>query len=222
MDIENIFTIPLFRYFTPEMQKEVLRRLDYRIDEYSKGEIIARQGTACKYLHLLLKGKLHVDVIDVSGNEVRVETIHAPHAFATPHIFAEKNIFPATFTVVEDITLLRATKESVFTLMKSMPLFLQNFLCVSTNCIKCTLTRLRVLTFRSIRARFIYYLFEHLKDVTDTVELREHNLVQLAEYLGVSRPALSKEIKKLTEEGYISFSQRTVKLLKKQALSHLL
>ena len=95
-------------------------------------------------------------------------------------------------------------------------------LLLNTNCNKCTLTRLHVLTFRSIRARFIYYLFEHLKDGSDTVELREHNLVQLAEYLCITRPALSKEIKKLTEEGYISFSHRTVKILKKQALSHLL
>jgi len=222
MDINDIFTIPLFRQFTPEMQKEVLKYLDYRIDEYPKGEIIARQGTVCKYLHLLLKGKLHVDVIDVSGNEVRVETIHAPRSFATPHIFAEKNFFPATFTVVEDVTLMRATKESVFALMKSMPSFLQNFLCVSTSCNKCTLTRLRVLTFRSIRTRFIYYLFEHIKDGSDTVDLSEHNIVQLAEYLGITRPALSKEIKKLTEEGYISFSHRSVKILNRQALSHML
>jgi len=222
MGIDDIFTIPLFRNFTKEMQKEVLERLEYRIDEYPKGEIIIRQGTVCKYLHILLKGKMHVDVIDVSGNEVRVETIHAPRTFATPHIFAEKNVFPATFTVVEDIILLRATKESVFALMNSMPLFLQNFLCVSTNCNKCTLTRLRVLTFRSIRTRFIYYLFNHMKDDSDTIELDEHNLVQLAEYLGVTRPALSKEIKKLMEEGHIVFSRKKVKIINKQALSHML
>jgi CRP-like cAMP-binding protein len=222
MNIKDIFTIPLFRNFTTEMQKEVLERLDYRIDEYPKGEIIIRQGTVCKYLHLLLEGKMHVDVIDVSGNEVRVETIHAPRSFATPHIFAEKNLFPATFTVIEDVTLLRATKESVFALMNSMPTFLQNFLCVSTNCNKCTLTRLRVLTFRSIRTRFIYYLFDHMKDGSDTIELDEHNLVQLAEYLGITRPALSKEIKKLTEEGHIAFSRRKVKIINKQALSHML
>jgi len=223
MDItDDIFTISLFRCFTPEMQNEVLRSLDYRIDEYSKGEVIAQQGTICKYLHLLLKGKLNVDVIDVSGNEVRVETIHAPRSFATPHIFAEKNTFPATFTVVEDITLLRATKESVFALMKAIPQFLQNFLCVSTGCNKCTLTRLRVLTFRSIRTRFIYYLFEHLKDGSDTIELNDHNLVQLSEYLGVTRPALSKEIKKLSDEGHLSFAHRKVKILNRQALSHML
>jgi len=222
MDIYDIFTIPLFRNFSKDMQKEVFERLDYRIDEYPKGEVIIRQGTVCKYLHLLLKGKLHVDVIDVSGNEVRVETIHAPRSFATPHIFAEKNLFPATFTVVEDVTLLRATRESVFALMNSFPLFLQNFLCVSTSCNKCTLTRLRVLSFRSIRTRFIYYLFDHMKDGSEVIELDEHNLVQLAEYIGVTRPALSKEIKKLTDEGLITFSHRKVKIIDRKALSNML
>ena len=222
MDINDIFTIPLFRNFTKEMQKAVLERLDYRIDEYPKGEVIIRQGSVCKHLHILLEGKMNVDVIDVSGNEVRVETIHAPRTFATPHIFAEKNVFPATFTVIEKVTLLRATKESVFALMNSIPLFLQNFLCVSTSCNKCTLTRLRVLSFRSIRTRFIYYLFDHLKEGSDTVSLDEHNLVQLAEYLGVTRPALSKEIKKLSEEGHIAFSLRKVKIINKKALSNML
>ena len=222
MDINDIFSIPLFRNFSKEQQREVLERLDYRIDEYPKGEIIIRQGTVCKHLHILLKGKMHVDVVDVSGNEVRVETIHAPRTFASPHLFAEKNFFPATFTVIEDVTLLRATKESVFALMSSIPLFLQNFLCVSTSCNKCTLTRLRVLTFRSIRTRFIYYLFEHITEGSDTVILDEHNLVQLSEYIGVTRPALSKEIKKLVEEGHIAFSQKKVQILNRKALSNML
>ncbi len=221
MELTDIFTIPLFQNFTKQMQEEVLERLEYQIDQYPKGEVIIRQGTVCNYLHILMKGKLHVDVVDVSGSKVRVETIRAPRTFATPHIFAQKNLFPATFTVVEEVTLLRATKESVFSLMNSMPLFLQNFLCVSTNCNKCTMTRLRVLTFRGIRNRFIYYLFDHAKEGSDIVEL-EHNQVQLAEYFGVTRPALAKEIGKLVDEGYISISQGKVKILNRHALSCML
>ncbi|MDR3219267.1 MAG: Crp/Fnr family transcriptional regulator [Dysgonamonadaceae bacterium] len=221
MEITDIFTIPLFRNFTQKMQEEVLERLDYKINHYPKGNVIIRQGEVCNYLHLLLEGKLHVDVIDVSGNEVRVETIRAPRSFATPHIFSEKNFFPATFTVVEDVALLRATKESVFSLMTGIPLFLRNFLCVSTNCNKCTMTRLRVLTFRSIRTRFIYYLFDHIKEGSNFVVL-EHNQAQLAEYFGVTRPALAKEIHKLINEGYISLSKDSVKIIDKQALSNML
>ena len=216
-----MFTIPLFRNFTKEMQEEVLEKLDYRIDRYPKGEIIIRQGTACNYLHVLLEGKLLVDVEDVSGTEVRVETIRAIRTFATPHIFAQKNIFPATFTVEEDVVLLRATKESVFGLMNSMPLFLQNFLCVSTSCNKCTMTRLRVLSFRGIRNRFIYYLFDNSQEGKDTIHL-EHNQSQLAEYLGVSRPALAKEIGKLVKDGLITISRSTVKILDREALTDML
>lgn len=220
-NLSDIFTIPLFRNFTQKMQEEVMDRLEYRIDHFPKGEVIIHQGTVCNYLHILLKGKLHVDVIDVSGNEVRVETIRAPRTFATPHIFAQRNLFPATFTVIEDVTLLRATKESVFALMNSMPLFLQNFLCVSTSCNKCTMTRLRVLSFRGIRNRFIFYLFDNVKEGSDIVEL-EHTQAQMAEYFGVTRPALAKEISKLVEEGYISMSRGQVKILNRQALSRML
>ncbi|MCC8154184.1 MAG: Crp/Fnr family transcriptional regulator [Tannerellaceae bacterium] len=190
------------------MKEEFLDQVEYVIEQYPKGEVMIRQGTVCNHLHILLKGKLHVDVMDVSGIEVRVETIKAQRSFGTPHIFAEKNQFPATFTVVEDVILFKATKESVFKIMNSMPLFLQNFLCVSTSCNKCTMTRLRVLSFRGIRNRFIRYLFEHMKEGSNLIEM-EHTQVQLAEYLGVTRPALSKEIRKLEEEGFITFKRWT-------------
>ena len=126
MDITDMFKIPLFKNFTLKMREEFLDKLEYTVEEHPKGKTIIHQGTTCNALHVLLKGKLNVDVLDVSGNIVRVETIQAPRTFATPHIFSEKNQFPATFTVDEDVVLLKGSKESVFTLMHSMPLFLHN------------------------------------------------------------------------------------------------
>ena len=172
-------------------------------------------------IHVLLEGKLNVDVVDVSGGEVRVEVIKAPRTFATPHVFAEKNQFPATFSVEEDVVLMKISKDSFFKMMHSMPVLLHNFLCVSTSCNKCTMTRLRVLSFRGIRSRYIYYLIDHLKEGEDTVDM-EHNQVQLAEYFGVTRPALSKEINKLVDSGFIRISRNKVKILNKQALISML
>ena len=183
MDITDMFKIPLFKNFTLKMREEFLDKLEYTVEEHPKGKTIIHQGTTCNALHVLLEGKLNVDVLDVSGNIVRVETIQAPRTFATPHIFSEKNQFPATFTVDEDVVLLKGTKESVFTLMHSMPLFLHNFLCVSTSC--------------------------------NTQE-------QLAEYFGVTRPALSKEIGRLVDEGFISITRRKVTILNKTALTCML
>lgn len=221
MDITDMFKIPLFRNFTLKMQEQFLDKLEYTVEEHPKGKTIIHQGTTCNALHVLLKGKLHVDVLDVSGNVIRVETIEAARTFATPHIFSEKNQFPATFTVDEDVVLLKASKESVFELMHTIPLFLHNFLCVSTSCNKCTMARLKVLSFRGIRNRFVYYLLEHQKANSDIVEL-EHTQEQLAEYFGVTRPALSKEIGKLVDEGLIEVSRGKVRVLNKAALTCML
>lgn len=140
-----------------------------------------------------------------------------PRAFATPHLFNDNNIYPATFSVVENGILLKATKESVFDLISSNPDLLKNFLKVTGNCNACTVSRLRNLSYKSIRSRFVFYLFEHKTD-SHTAEMN-HNQTQLANYIGVSRPALANEISKMEKEGLIKVEGMEVKLCSLTKLS---
>lgn len=211
-----VYKIPLFKGTSDAFQEQLLDRLDYSVHTLKKGDIIIRQDTVCNHMYILLKGNLEVNIIDVSGNNVKVENIIAPRAFATPHLFSGNNIFPATFTVVEDGLLLKATKDSVFDLISSEPGLLKNFLRVSGNCTACTVSRLRILSYKSIRSRFIYYLFDHKKE--DNTAVMNHNQTQLAEYLSVSRPALANEIKKLADEGLIRITGKEVDLLSPASL----
>ena len=184
--------------------------------EVPRKEVVLQQDTRCNHLYILLKGELEVDIIDVAGNLVKVEEILAPRAFATPHLFGENNTLPATFTTSKDSVLLMATRNSVFSLISSVPELLHRFLCVTGNCNKCTVTRLRILSYKNLRSRFVYYLMEHR--TSPNVVILEHNQVQLAEYLGVTRPALSKEINKMIKEGLITIDKREAKLLDTKAL----
>lgn len=214
--ISIIHKIPLFRGMSDESKRELLSKLDYSITHIHKGDTIIHQDTPCVHMYILLAGNLEVNIIDVSGNKIKVENLVAPRAFATPHLFSDNNIFPATFTVVEDGILFKATKESTFKLISTEPNLLKNFLRITGNCTACTVSRLRILSYKSIRSRLVYYIFEHKNGSNSSV--LEHNQTQLAEYMGVSRPALANEIKKLADEGLISISGKDVKLLKPQIL----
>lgn len=75
---------------------------------------------------------------------------------------------------------------------------------------------MRILSYKNLRSRFVYYLMEHRTSAN--IALLEHNQVQLADYLGVTRPALSKEINKMIKEGLISVDKREVTLLNTQGL----
>lgn len=211
--LENtLFQIPLFSELTSDLKKSLLAKLDYWVYLIDKKDIIAQQNTECKYLYILLEGKLEVNIIDGLGEEVFIEYIKAPRAFATPHLFKKDTTLPATFTVMEEGILFTASKESVFRLISEVPDLLKNFLAISGNCNKCTVLRLRALSHKTVRSRIIAYLFEQRNEDCEILEI-EHNQVQLAGYLCVTRPALTKEINKMTKEGLISMKGKTVHLL---------
>ncbi len=209
---EQLFLIPLFRDLPLNIKHSLLDRLDISVYEVNKKDIIATQGTLCKKLYVLLEGKLRVDIIDGQGNEVLIEYIVAARAFATPHLFSSDGTLPATFTAIEDGILLTASKESMFKLISEEPKILHNFLCITGNCNVCTVTRLKTLSRKTVRERFVVYLLEHRKKNTTTVNII-HNQATLAEYLNVTRPALSKEINKMIKEGIIEMEGKTVRIL---------
>lgn len=213
---ELLLQIPLFRDLEQGLKQRLLTELEFTLYEVPRKTVVLQQDTRCNHLYVLLKGELSVDIIDVAGNLIKVEEIIAPRAFATPHLFGDKNTLPATFTAGKESVLLMATRASVFKLISSEPQLLHSFLCVTGNCNKCTVVRLRILSYRTLRSRFIYYLMEHR--ISARVALLEHNQVQLADYLAVTRPALSKEINKMIKEGHIAVNKKEVTLLDMQAL----
>lgn len=209
---ELLFSIPLFKDLPLNVKQTLLEKLNCQFFRIHKKEVIARQNTPCKWLYVLLKGRLKVDIIDALGNEILVEYIVAPKAFATPHLFSADSTLPATFTTLEEGILMMATKESLFGLFSEEPGILRNFLRITGNCTHCTVKRLHMLSYKSVRGRIIAYLMEHKKPDMN-VSTMEHNQQQLAEYLGVTRPALSKEINKMAKEGLVRLEGNTVYLL---------
>ena len=102
------------------LQRRLPQELELSVYEVARKEIVLKQDTYCNHLYVLLKGELEVNIVDVAGNLVKVEDIRAPRAFATPHLFGDKNLLPATFTASEDSVLLMATRTSVFKLISSV------------------------------------------------------------------------------------------------------
>lgn len=197
-----LFSMPLFRDLNTILKKRLIQELDFNLFKIQNNEIIAEQGEACSRLYILLKGELEVNIIDANGNEVLIENIVAPRAFATPHLFKEDNRLPATFKTIEESILLTATKDSTFRLISECPDILRSFLCVSGKCNICTTVRLDVLSRKTIRERILVYLFKKQAKDSNIIKM-PHTLTQLAEYLNVTRPALSTEFNKMEKEGLI-------------------
>ena len=108
---EKLFSIPLFSELPDYLKSEILKRLDFRLQEINENTVILEQGDICCNLYVLLEGTLEVNIIDANGNEVLIEHIESPRAFATPHLFKKDNRFPATFRTLEKSVLLTGYAE---------------------------------------------------------------------------------------------------------------
>lgn len=199
---DKLFSISLFDNLPDQVKNEIVKTLDIRLYEINEKTVVLKQGNLCCNLYVLLEGKLEVNIIDANGNEVLIEYIEAPRAFATPHLFKKDNRLPATFRTLEKSVLLTATKDSTFDLISKYPDVLRNFLCIAGNCDVCTTMRLDVLSRKTIRERILVYLFKRLDRKTYTVRMT-CTLTQLADYINVTRPALSTEFNKMEKEGLI-------------------
>ena len=81
-----LFQIPLLRDLPHNIKQSLLEKLEYSVYSIDKKDIVARQGTPCKKLYILLEGKLRVDIIDGLGNKVMVEYIVAPGPLHSPSL----------------------------------------------------------------------------------------------------------------------------------------
>ena len=84
---EKLLSIPLFNNLPVNIKNEIPKRLDIKLYEINENTVVLEQGNACCNLYVLLEGTLEVNIIDANANEVLIEYIEAPRAFATPHLF---------------------------------------------------------------------------------------------------------------------------------------
>lgn len=218
---ELLLLTPPFDGLPTQRATDLLARLNYLLCKITKGDVVARQGEPCDQLYILIEGRLRGEMIDVMGNRVLIEYLDAPRVFATPHLFGADNMLSETFTAVGDGVLFTATRDSAFTLISEEPDILRKFLCIHENRDQYATKRLRVLSYKGVRERIAIYLLDSLSPGCDTFTT-VHNTSQLADYLNVTRPALSKEMNKLKREDVIATTENQVQILNLFLLHHLI
>ena len=95
--------------------------------------------------------------------------------------------------------------------------FLRNFLSVNANRTTFLTGRLQFLSFKTIRGKLIHYILE-LAFPDKKKILLDKSQQELAEYFGVTRPALAKVLYELADEGMIAVNRREITILNREAM----
>lgn len=222
MDLSSLLKTPLFRSLDEVELERIFAELKVTETKFRKGEILAIQDEPVNRLIILLTGSVKGEMTDPSGKIAKVEDIEAPSPLAILFLFGENNRFPVQATAREDGTAIIIPKQSVLRMLSMNETLLKNYLDISADFASRLSRKLHFMSFRTIRQKTAMYLL-HLAKVsgTETVEL-DKTKAALAEYFGVSRPSLEREMTRMQQEGLIVAERRRITISDKRKLAQLL
>jgi len=212
---------PLFRGTTSDELSRNFEGINYQIKSFRKGDILAFQGDVCNKLIILLKGSVRGEMIDYSGKLIKIEDISAPRALAPLFLFGTENKFPVEVTANEEVEALFIPKESVLLLFQRNKRFLENYMNTSANYAKTLSDKLFFLSFKNIKQKLASYILR-LSATADDRVVMDRSQQEMADYFGVSRPSLARELSHMQDEGLISVDRKHIRILKKEKLKELI
>lgn len=219
-NIKELLKCDLFSCINEGEIIDILDRLNVKETKFLKGDILAMQDEPCNRLIILTSGSVKAEMTDPSGKVVKVEDISAPSPLAILFLFGVNNRFPVQATAREDVTALVIPKSSVLMMLQMNEHILENYLNISAIYASKLSKKLHFMSFRTIRQKIALYLLDLMKEGDSLVEMdRTQN--SLAEFFGVSRPSLAREMYNMQEDGLIEVNRKHIRILDKHKLIQL-
>ena len=201
---------PLFKTLNETEIENILQELNITESRFEKGDILAFQDEACNRLIMLLSGSVKAEMSDPSGKVIKIEDILAPNPLAILFLFGSENRFPVQITAIENSTALVIPKQSVLKMLGMNEIVLKNYLDISANFAARLSKKLHLMSFRTIRQKLAMYIIDLRKiSNTNTVEF-DRTKTALAEYFGVSRQSLERELSNMQADNLIEIDKKQI------------
>lgn len=197
----------LFRGVDEEALDAYLKKLGAREGEVAAGEYIFREEDEAKGLYILFEGMVEVEKNDGSGKRQMVNRFDKPDTvFGEVYLFLEDRPYDFACRAVKDSRLLFVPKEAFDPAGGALAQRLtQNMLQVLAKKAYFLNQKMLILSAGSIRKKIArHLLFKNPEGEPMMLMNRE----ELADYLAVPRPSLSRELMKMHREGYIDLNGR--------------
>lgn len=219
--MENLKSIKKFLIFKDIEDKDtiaLLRCLSARIVSYKKSEIIINRGERINYLYIVINGCARDIITEVNGNITTIIDYKEGDIIGLETLFANRKTFQTDIVAREDSSILLV---DVFRCINPCNNYCPRHVRLMNNIISLLAkqnnklaNRVKELTKSSTKDKVLCYL----NNIKTTIKKDEFNIPfdrqELANYLGVERSALSKELSSLQKEGKIEFHKNHFKILK--------
>jgi len=220
--VEVMKKAPLFRDIASDDLKAMLGCLKPVYKSYRRHEFITLAGEPFTGIGLLLEGEASISKETLAGDRVVLNLIVPGDMFGEIIAFSGESVWPANVQALEESMAMFLPREGIVSpCMRTCPFhrtLIQNLLMIVSDRALMLNKKLEYLTIRSMRGRICAFLLDQYKKRGTTTFTLDMNRNEMADFLNVSRPSMSRELGRMREDGLIDFHLSTVRILDLEAM----
>lgn len=195
----------------------MLNCLQAKVITYQKGEYVYRQGEHIDKISILAEGELLIQRDDFWGNRSIVNAIGEGEMFGEAYVAPESGAILNDVVAKEDSAVVFLDIRRILTVCSSACRFhtivIQNLFFAISEKNRKLVQKISHMSKRSTRAKLISYLSDEAKRQNSSSFAIPFNRQQLADFLAVDRSAMSNELCKMRNEGFLRFEKNNFTLL---------
>ncbi|HKM04832.1 MAG TPA: Crp/Fnr family transcriptional regulator [Lachnospiraceae bacterium] len=209
----------LCRGMTEEQIVELLKSSITKLSVYQKNETIFREGEKSTKLYVLVEGKILIGKDTASGKRIIITSIEKEgDLFSEVYLFIERERYDMYAIATEKSVVLEISNQMFLMREENMNyihiFIMKNLLKVFAEKAFMMNNKIKILGSGNLRERIVKFLFREEK-IDGSINLsitRE----EMADYLGITRPSLSRELGKMQEEGIIQINAHSILILNRE------
>lgn len=209
--------ISIFVHMNQEQIQHLLNTIKCQVKFFEKNDIIYHNGDVVTDMGVILEGSVQIESVDYFGNRTILGISNAGDIFAESYACSPDQPLLVDVVARERVKVLFINVPHLFTLSNDDPtvmILLRNLLSVTSK--KNVQLSMRIFhsSPKKIRDRLYSYFSEQITlNGSNSFDI-PLDRQQLADYLGVDRTALSKELGKMKKDGLINYRKNHFELLK--------
>jgi CRP/FNR family transcriptional regulator, dissimilatory nitrate respiration regulator len=183
------------------------------LGRYPNGAIIMQEGDPCASIGFVLTGLLAVQQISRGGEIIRIQTLKRGDSFGDALIFNPRPAYLYTLTSVRETSVLFVPFAQIRALIDKSPAFSRNYILYLSQRVQAFQRKIRILSQRDVRSRLILFLAGEAEKQGSTAFSLKRTRAEIAELIGVARPSVPRELRRMEEDGLLATDGKAVTLL---------
>lgn len=216
----------LFQGIPSEELPIMLECLKPKVEHYEAKKCIALAGDPFAGVGIVLSGKIALSKENLGGQRILLAVVGEGELFGEMAAFSGGNVWPATAEAQEDSEVMFIPPEVIVGNCQrqciSHRLLITNMLGIVSRKALQLNKKVEYLTMNSLREKIGAYLLEMYQRIGSSMFILPMNRDDLADFLHVARPSLSRELGRMRDEGIIEYHRSSIKIKDLEALRRII